>query len=359
VHRVTTAPGPRPTPSPPPAFGFNAYTSPESVAKQRAVGVTTTRLFVAWAGAEPLPGRWVWANYDTEYQQVLAGGLRPLIVADSAPCWASGSSGCNPLLDHPPAPGYDQQWIAYVKALVARYPQAIGIEIWNEPNLTSQWWPAADPYRYTALLHEAYTAVKSVAPTMPVISGGLLLGDGYLSGGPGFTDQKFLTEMYQAGAAQWMDALGVHVYPADPASPGHPEVWDPSAMQRWLAAIAAVRSGAGAPAAPIWVTEMGVSTATQFGFPVALTRQQQAADLLDMVQMARANPLIRVAMIDTLQDAYPNPALDLVSALTSPVFGYNVFFNGVSEGLGVYTARFVPKPAACGVSRTLGGALNC
>jgi hypothetical protein len=342
-------------------FGFNAYTTPTTVAKQREVGATATRLFISWSAVEPAPGVWDWGQFDQQYQEIVAGGMRPLIVAFAAPCWAqNANTGCVPLYGSPPAPSYDGDWSAYVRELALRYPRAIGIEIWNEPNLTSEFWPQVDPLRYTQLLKEAYLAIKSVDPKMPVVSGGLLLGDGTGSSQwSGYADQTFLADMYAAGAARWMDALGVHVYPSDPATANSPEVWDPAAMTRWLAAANAVREAAGAPSVPIWITEMGVSTAGESEFPAPLTPAQQATDLISMIRMAQADKQVGLAFIDTLQDADPDLPLDVLSNLGGSLIHDDVFFNAVIEGLGVFSDDWAPKPAACALSPIFGGSLRC
>jgi polysaccharide biosynthesis protein PslG len=342
-------------------FGFNAYTTPTTVLKQRAVGASATRMFIAWSQAEPLPGVWDWDDFDQQYQEILAGGMRPLIVAFAAPCWAqSATTGCPALYASPPAPSYDSAWSAYVRELAVRYPRAIGIEVWNEPNLTTEFWPNVDPVRYTQLLKEAYLAVKSVDPTMPVISGGLLLGDGTgTSPWSGYADQTFLTDMYAAGAAKWMNGLGVHVYPSDGATAHSPETWDPAAMVRWLAAANAVRNAAGAPSVPIWITEMGVSTSGEPGFPVPVTPAQQATDLMTMLHTAEADTQVHLAFVDTLQDADSDLPLDLLSNLGGALLNDDVFFNEVIEGLGVFDYDWTPKPAACELSEALGGTLAC
>jgi hypothetical protein len=337
-------------------FGFNTYTTPTTVAKQVEMGATVTRLFVNWWDVEPQPGRWNWSSTDQQYQEILAGGLRPLIVVNGAPCWAEVS--CNLAFAEPPTPSHDADWSAYVRAVTTRYPQAVAIEVWNEPNLASAFYPQVDPQRYTQLLSEAYTAVKSVNKAMPVISGGLAMTDGSGSAGPGVTSQTFLADMYSDGARRYMDGLGIHIYPTDTASDGS-KVWDPAAMSRWLEQVGDVGKAAGVAPVPIWVTEMGVSTATEPGFPPALTPEQQGTDLLEMVHMAQADPSVRLAIIDTLQDAAFNPVEDLISDISGSLFNYDVFYNGVIEGLGVFTSSWVPKPAACNIAPLFGGSLSC
>jgi hypothetical protein len=344
------------TPPPPLALGFNTYTTPTTVAKQRAVGATVTRLFVNWWDVEPQKGGWSWNSTDLQYQQILAGGLRPLLVVNGAPCWATSS--CNVLFGAPPTPSHDSDWSAYVRAVAARYPKAVGVEVWNEPNLSGTFYPQADPRRYTQLLSEAYTAVKSVSQNMPVISGGLAMNDGSGSGFPGYASRTFLADMYAAGARRYMDGLAIHVYPTDTQSNGT-KVWDPAAMSRSLQQVEDVSTAAGVSPAPIWITEMGVSTATEPGFPPAVTPEAQADDLLSMIHLAQAGSNVRVAMIDSLQDAASDPIGNALNSLTWSLINFDVSYNGVEAGLGVYTNYWSPKPSACAISKAMGGSLTC
>jgi hypothetical protein len=338
-------------------LGFNAYTTPTTVSKQRLVGATVTRLFVDWSQVEPSPGSWNWSSFDQQYQQILAGGLRPVLVAFAAPCWAQGPGGCSLTYASPPAPANDGAWSEFVRQLTARYPQAAAIEVWNEPNLGWAFYPQVDPARYTQLLSEAYGAVKSVNPRMPVVSGGVAMSDNEGGIASAYASRTFLSDMFADGARRYMDALGIHIYPTDTIGGG--PVWDPAAMSRWLAQVHSVEAAAGVGHVPIWVTEMGVSTATQAGFPPAATEQQQATDLLDMINFAQGDPDVQVTIIDTLQDAIPDLIEDLISSIGGALFDNPIFYNQIIEGLGVFHSDWTPKPAACGVSRAFAGSLTC
>jgi hypothetical protein len=337
-------------------FGFNTYTTKATVAEQLATGATVTRLFIPWWQIEPLQGVWQWAQIDQQYQQLLAAGLRPLLVPYGSPCWAAKS--CSSLFAVPPRTAEDGAWTAFVRAATARYPRAVGVEVWNEPNLASAFYPQANPKRYTELLKEAYIAVKSVDPAMPVISGGLAMDDGAGTAGPGYASRTFLADMYADGAAQWMDGVAIHVYPTDTRSDGT-LVWDAAALPRWLEQVRDIQRAQAVSETPIWITEMGVSTTTEPGFPTAVSEQDQSRDLVSMLQTARSDPGVRMAIIDTLQDASPNLLEDLVSDLVGPVLNYDVFYNQVIEGLGIFHTDWSPKPAACAISAIIGGTLHC
>lgn len=243
-------------------------------------------------------------------------------------------------------------------ALAERYPQAIGIKIWNEPNLVSMFWPRVDPVRYTQLLKEAYVAVKTADRRMPVISGGLLASalPGWSAIGEG--DEPFLAAMYLAGAGRAMDAIGAHPYPAVYDSSGTPVAWAPAAMEQSLNRLRAARRAAHAKQ-PIWITEVGESTTTQHDFPPAVSPARQGSDLEAMIKAAESDGDVPVIIVHTLQNQIPDLAEDLLAQLSGQLFGIDIFFNQVESGFGVFTSSWVPKPAACILSRLFHGSLTC
>ena len=330
-----------------PQLGFNTYTTTRTLTEQRELGATVSRLFVDWALVEPSPGQWDWQQTDNAYSAMVAAGLKPLVVVYTAPCWARPSTDCsNPAFTGPPDPAYDDQWSAFVRAAAQRYPGAVGIEVWNEPNLDQSFLPRANPTRFAAVLAAAYHAVRSVDAAMPVISGGLLLspsipGSGQVPGGYGAA--QFLAAMYGAGASRTMDALAVHIYPSDYVA-GVPTLWDPAAMQAWLRLLDPVRAAAGASGQPMWITEMGVSTSTQAGWPAASTPGEQASDLGAMLAIARATPNVPYVIVHSLEDQTPN---------------YDDPYNAINTGWGVFTDSGVAKPAACVISTAFHGSLSC
>jgi hypothetical protein len=91
---------------------------------------------------------------------------------------------------------------------------ADAIEVWNEPNIDREW-PAGsiNGGSYTQMLARAFNAIKSRSPNTLVISGapaptGFFGAAGCGSGG--CNDDVFMQQMAQAGAAQYMDCVGLH-----------------------------------------------------------------------------------------------------------------------------------------------------
>ncbi len=101
------------------------------------------------------------------------------------------------------------QYVADVARLGAN-----AIEVWNEPNIDREW-PAAtiNGATYTRLLASAYNAIRSANPGTIVISGALAPTGFFGSAGcgaGGCNDDVFMQQMAAAGAASYMDCVGLH-----------------------------------------------------------------------------------------------------------------------------------------------------
>lgn len=112
---------------------------------------------------------------------------------------------------------YPSDWNAFRDWLAGRVRilQAAGvdaIEIHNEPNLAIEWGGRIpNAVQYTEMLRNSYQVVKSVAPEMIVVSGGLaptVTTPERLA----ITDIDYAEEMLRNGAGQYFDAFGYHPY---------------------------------------------------------------------------------------------------------------------------------------------------
>lgn len=203
------APPAQPTPAPAPApapvgeqFGANVgglferpAPLPETViaadlAALRATGATIAREDALWDASEPAPPVNGVHRYDWSFDDAIAGalaaqGLRWLATLDYAPGWADASAPQGAV--HPP-PRDDADYAAYCAAFVARYgpggtfwaahpklPAAPvdTVEIWNEPDNPTFWYPAPSVREYAALYAAARAAIAAAAPTVHVILAGL------------------------------------------------------------------------------------------------------------------------------------------------------------------------------------------
>ncbi|MCB8948499.1 MAG: SH3 domain-containing protein [Ardenticatenaceae bacterium] len=124
------------------------------------------------------------------------------------------ANGFKVLLSIPGADHSSINYTAYVNFLAgvaALGPDAI--EIWNEMNIDREW-PSGqiDPVAYTNnMLKPAYQAIKAANPNVMVISGAPA-PTGFFGGcgGGGCDDALYISGMASAGAANYMDCIGIH-----------------------------------------------------------------------------------------------------------------------------------------------------
>jgi hypothetical protein len=118
--------------------------------------------------------------------------------------------------------GYNQEFAKFLGEIA---PVADGLEVWNEPNIQNEW-PVGeiDPGDYTELLRASYNAIKAGNPRTLVISAAPAptgVNDETV-----MSDDRFIQGMAAAGAAQFMDCVGIH-YNQGATSPGdtsgHPD----------------------------------------------------------------------------------------------------------------------------------------
>lgn len=107
---------------------------------------------------------------------------------------------------------YRAIYVDYLAALASDGADAI--EVWNEPNLAREW-PAGNinGETYTALLKEAYPAIKAANSSTIVISASPAPTGAFGAAGctdQGCNDDTFYQQMAAAGAAASADCIGVH-----------------------------------------------------------------------------------------------------------------------------------------------------
>jgi LysM repeat protein len=141
------------------------------------------------------------------------------------------NSGFKVLLSIPGATTYPgpggidfASYVEFLRGVAALGPDAI--EVWNEMNIDFEW-PAGeiDPTSYVNnMLAPAYNAIKSTNPNVMVI-GGAPAPTGFDNGVNAWSDSRYVAGMAAAGAARYMDCIGVH-HNAGATSPsaagGHP-----------------------------------------------------------------------------------------------------------------------------------------
>jgi len=173
--------------------------------KQRTVDVMKdlgsgmTRLAIQWREAEPQHGKyneWWLAEYGKAIDMARASGQRVIVMVDSAPAWASGSSSSN-------VPRDPSDFATFMSTVAKRYAGRVDAwQIWNEQNTVRFWSTGPNPGAYAAMLKAAYPAVKAADPSAKVVFGGTAAND-----------YDFLAGAYAAGAKGNFDVLATHPYP--------------------------------------------------------------------------------------------------------------------------------------------------
>jgi hypothetical protein len=253
-------------------------------------GVTRTREDFLWEFIEPTNGQFNWTRTDTLMTAASRTGMDVYAILAYSALWASSRSG-----QAHAYPASNTEFAEYATAVTRRYglggtfwssnpqlePQPVrSIEIWNEP---SGYWfnePGPDPVRYASLAYAAAEAIHQVDPAMTVLIDGTLLQvrrDGAIRG----WIQEVLAAEPRLHAH--IGAYSSHPYPypqhRGPYAVGNDARWDFSQ----IAIIRQVTSQAGV-ARPIWITEVGWSTATSA--PGTVSEAEQAEFLVQAVERA-------------------------------------------------------------------------
>jgi hypothetical protein len=192
-----------------PAYGMQIFPWWRSEVADRDMGLVKGAGFgwikvnFGWRDIEGAgKGHLDWTVPDRVVEQVEQYGLKMVVRVDHQPVWASTAN------NGPPADYQDYGDL--LSAMAERYRGRIhAYEIWNEPNLSSEWGDRPpDAVEYVALLKIAYRCIKGADPQAIVISAGLAPTSRW--DGLAVPDTIFLQQMYDAGAASYFDVLGVH-----------------------------------------------------------------------------------------------------------------------------------------------------
>ena len=245
-----------------PYFGYNEdwFSHRRRIRFIARGGADTARAVISWSVIEREPGVYRWRRYDRLYGRMLANGVRPLWVLGDAPCWAREQSFEECVTDgyfaHPPAESRSYEFALFAALVAQRYPESVAIEAWNEPNLWAFWRPEPDPGAAARLTAWVNAGVDAVDPSMPVLLGGLSpLLPSELSPPKEIAYADFLRRAYAAvGPGHW-DAVAMHPFPRFQKS-----VHYLRDIEKHLDRMRRALRRAGDPRAPIWVTEIGLST---------------------------------------------------------------------------------------------------
>lgn len=210
------------------------------------------------------PEQWEWRQADRLVDRAYLEGLRVVLRIDGVPAWARPPGTTFKHLD----PDRYADFAAFAAAVATRYRGRIShLIVWNEPNISTEWGQRpVDAVAYTQLLATTYLAVKRVNPELIVVAAGLAPTTEPPGSPWGLDDLLYLRQMYQAGAADWFDALSVHAYGLT-AEPDEPPDAHRINFARTLLSRQ-VMEAAGDGATPILITEGGWNDSPRWSYGV-------------------------------------------------------------------------------------------
>jgi hypothetical protein len=264
------------------------------ITEAKELHAQAVRIDVSWAALQPSAGQLApaaLAALDNVVRTAVGNGVKVIMLVQSTPCWASSAP---PRIERACVPGGSSDadaWApqrpadfgAFVAGLTQRYRGALAaIEVWNEPDYSGEQYLAGPnkAQNYAAILKAAYTAIKSVDASLPVL-GGAIVGP---NGG-------FLDALYANGIKGYYDGLAVHFYTLTIAS---------------LRAIHEVQLQNG-DTTPLWLDEFGWSscwprqkTQAEQG---CVTQRVQATNLVNMTRALARTPYVAAEVFYKLRDS--------------------------------------------------------
>lgn len=186
------------------------------IALVKGLGFGWIKTNFAWRDIEDIKkGAYNWYFPDLIVDEVEEAGLELLVRIDRQPFWSQGP-GAGLYLNGPPKDLADFHDFCHV--LATRYEGRIrAYQVWNEPNLSREWGNGEpNAAEYVELLQVCYTGIKAADPEAIIISAGLAPTGIDLP--LAIPDERYLQEMYAAGAGSFFDVLGLNApgYKAPP-----------------------------------------------------------------------------------------------------------------------------------------------
>lgn len=221
---------------------------------------------VAWPYLEPNKGEWHFETLDTYVSKAEAKNVEILLPLGLTPTWASARPTEDSAYKKPgwaAEPANIEDWKNYVRTVATRYKGRIhNYEIWNEPN--SKGFFSGTVEQMLSLAREAYTILKSIDPSIKVVS-------------PAATTEygiSWLDSYLQAGGGDYSDIIGYHLYV-------YPDA--PEAMTSLASSIRQTLGKYNQLSKPLWNTESGWSSPKTFSDPEEAAAYVARAHILNWV----------------------------------------------------------------------------
>ncbi|MBI4302248.1 MAG: hypothetical protein HY664_06555 [Chloroflexi bacterium] len=306
-------------------YGMNVHVTqdniPQVMAAVRGAGFNWAKQQIPWRDWEPAPGQYHWDLLDQMVDGAVGNEVNLLFSVVKAPDWAR-PKGTDLSVDGPPADF--QVFGRSLAALVQRYKGKVkAYEIWNEQNLWYEWGGRGkrlSAQEYVRLLRIAYQSIKGVDPQAIVLSGGLT-PTGVNDGDIAVDDVAYLEQMYKAGFASYVDAVGAHAggYNNPPDDdPDHKSVTSTTYKGHWsfyfrrLEQLHDVMLRYGDDR-KLWVTEFGWSTNNadpNYAYGADNSDEDQARYLVRAFQLGKEWGWVGVMFVWNLNFQSVVPATD-------------------------------------------------
>jgi polysaccharide biosynthesis protein PslG len=264
--------------------------------------VGTLRQLVLWPELEPAQDdAHDWGKLDGVVAGAAENGIELLPFVYGTPAWAIGDcQGLEPLECQripPLGSGAEKQaWEDFLRDLVARYgpdgdfwsdehddfdPPYLPItqwQIWNEPSSQSFFQPETDPAKYAELVRISHDAITEADPDAEIVLAGLFRTPQKGAGDEG-SPAAFLREFYAADdrIGDYFDTVSLHPYASNLDQ-----------IDELFGQILPVLEESGDDDKPIWVTELGWSSAPpEPNKPLLKGVEGQAKLLTDSFELLR------------------------------------------------------------------------
>jgi polysaccharide biosynthesis protein PslG len=227
----------------------------------RQAGVGWIRQELPWEQIEPVAkgqffdpkfGSSTWAKFDDIVDQSNTMGLQLILRLDTSPRWAlpaDAPDGLGP-------PVRDEDYFDFVSEVATRYHGRVAAyQIWNEPNLTSEWGhKPPDAAAYTRLLRGATERIRQADPSAKVLMAAL--APTLTQNADALNELVYMQQLYDSGVRGSFDVLAVQAYGLR-GGPDDPRInrTDVTFSRPQLAREVMERNGDAST--PIWATEVG------------------------------------------------------------------------------------------------------
>jgi hypothetical protein len=207
-------------------FGMdiNKYTSPWPTTLNVKFGAyRSLGSAIKWSDVNPAQHVYNWSSLDGWISTAQAAGQDVLYTVYYTPAWASSDpsgtctsghldpGGCYPPNDlNDDGSGTNQHFQDFLTALMNHVgPGKIRyLEIWNEPNITTEW--LGTNAQLVRMAKDAAAIAKTIDPQI------LLISPAETGDGKGGTSMNWLAGFLAAGGGQYVDIIGFHGYATNP-----------------------------------------------------------------------------------------------------------------------------------------------